>query len=508
MNEREIFLLPEECWYGIRAADGIHMPLTAASDYAADIDPNGDCNQSAPLLLSNRGRYIWSDTGFHITCRGGKLRLSWTKQEPVLYQAGETLRSAYREARKRFFPADGRFPPEEFFIYPQYNTWIELMYDQNQEDVLRYAQGILDSGLPAGILMIDDGWAEDYGCWKFHPTRFPQPKAMVEELHAMGFRVMLWTCPFISPDSAEFRCLRDRKLLVRDGQGQTAIREWWNGYSAVLDLSNPDAAVWYRGKLDTLMGDYGVDGFKFDAGDGQFYRDGDQTFGHVSANDQTRLWGELGALYPYNEFRAGFRCAELPLVQRLADKYHSWELNGVTSLIPNQVMQGLLGYAFTCPDMIGGGDFMSFLTQGDQLDEELFVRYAQCAALMPMMQFSAAPWRILSAENAVLCVEAAELHLSFAGRILDLARQAAREGEPIVRHMAYQFPGEGFEQVSDQFVLGDDIVVAPVLRKGERKRIVRLPAGRWRHDDGTVSGGGEMTVDAPLSRLPWFEKIG
>ena len=84
------------------------------------------------------------------------------------YQAGETLRSAYREARKRFFPADGRFPPEEFFIYPQYNTWIELMYDQNQEDVLRYAQGILDSGLPAGILMIDDGWAEDYGLSLIH----------------------------------------------------------------------------------------------------------------------------------------------------------------------------------------------------------------------------------------------------------------------------------------------------------------------------------------------------
>ena len=55
--------------------------------------------------------------------------------------------------------------------------------------------------------------------------------------------------------------------------------------------------------------------------------------------------------------------------------------------------------SYTCPDMIGGGEYLNFLENSSNLDEELFVRYAQCAALMPMMQFSAAPWRVLSKEN-------------------------------------------------------------------------------------------------------------
>lgn len=67
-------------------------------------------------------------------------------------------------------------PPEDFFRIPQYNTWIELMYDQNQRDVLAYAQGILDSGLPAGILMIDDGWAEDYAAGNSTAGCSPTPK--------------------------------------------------------------------------------------------------------------------------------------------------------------------------------------------------------------------------------------------------------------------------------------------------------------------------------------------
>lgn len=60
------------------------------------------------------------------------------------------------------------------------------------------------------------------------------------------------------------------------------------------------------------MREYGVDGFKFDAGDGSFYRDDDQTYGHVSAAEQTELWAQLGAAYPYNEFRACFKAAGLP----------------------------------------------------------------------------------------------------------------------------------------------------------------------------------------------------
>ena len=76
--------------------------------------------------------------------------------------------------------------------------------------------------------MIDDGWAEDYGRWEFNRRLFPDPKGMIDRLHALGFRVMLWTCPFISPDSVEYKRLRDRGLLIRDAQGRI-------GYPSVVE---------------------------------------------------------------------------------------------------------------------------------------------------------------------------------------------------------------------------------------------------------------------------------
>lgn len=177
----------------------------------------------------------------------------------------------------------------------------------------------------------------------------------------------------------------------------------------------------------------------------------------------------------------------------------------MASLIPNQLCQGIQGYAFTCPDMVGGGMLGSFHGEGFQLDEELFVRYAQCAALSPMIQFSAAPWRLLSPEGNRRCLEAARLHTQWAGTIIELARHAAQTGEPIYRYMAYVFPDQGLEQVIDQFMLGDRLLVAPVLEKGAASRSVRLPAGRWRYVDGTLYEGGDaVTVPAGLDTLPYF----
>ncbi|MBR5829864.1 MAG: alpha-galactosidase, partial [Tidjanibacter sp.] len=166
-------------------------------------------------------------------------------------------------------------PPEEFFSQPQYNTWIELTYNQNQHDVMAYAEGIVANGYPTGVLMIDDNWQKYYGNFEFRPDRFPDPKGMIDRLHEMGFKVMLWVCPFVSPDSAEFRELRDKGLLVKDAHRDSpAIVEWWNGHSAVYDLSNPEAVAHLRGLLKGMQEEYGVDGFKFDAGDPERYLEG------------------------------------------------------------------------------------------------------------------------------------------------------------------------------------------------------------------------------------------
>jgi alpha-glucosidase len=157
--------------------------------------------------------------------------------------------------------------------------------------------------------------------------------------------------------------------------------------------------------------------------------------------------------------------------------------------------------------MIGGGEYQSFLSSAT-IDEELVVRSAQVHALMPMMQFSVAPWRVLSKANADICLAMANLHVEFGPRFLELAKHASHTGEPIVKPMAMAFPEGGYEQIKDQFVVGNDLIVAPVVQKGERARTVALPQGRWRGDDGRiVEGGGTIRIEVPLARLPYFTRI-
>ncbi len=183
-------------------------------------------------------------------------------------------------------------------------------------------------------------------------------------------------------------------------------------------------------------------------------------------------------------------------------KRHDW--GDLRQLVPGIIAQGLMGYAYTCPDMIGGGAYKTFLP-GSVIDEELVVRSAQTSALMPMMQFSVAPWRVLSAANSGLCRDMAALHERFGERIYAMAATSAKTGEPIARSLDYNFPNQGYGGIADQFMLGTDMLVAPVTEKGARAREVVFPEGTWIGDDGsTVVGPKTLTIDVPLARLPYY----
>lgn len=317
---------------------------------------------------------------------------------------------------------------------------------------------------------------------------------------------MLWVVPFVSADTRVFRQLKNEKVFMFADKEKTkpAIVSWWNGYSALLDMSNPDAVNWYRGQLKNLVEKYGVDGFKFDAGDPEQFI-GTYSLNDISPNEQCERHARLGLDFPLNELHASWKLGGQPIAQRLRDKAHSWK--DVQTLIPHMVALGLIGHPFGCPDMIGGGDYVSF-SDSAQMDEELVVRSAEVSALMPMMQFSVAPWRILSKENLAICKDMALLHAKLGKEILVLAKQSAQSGEPIVRQMEYVFPGKGYESIKDQFMLGDDILVAPVVEKGVREKVVYFPAGKWQGDDGSiVEGPVKKTIAVPLTRLPWYRKV-
>jgi hypothetical protein len=244
--------------------------------------------------------------------------------------------------------------------------------------------------------------------------------------------------PFVSPDTHRFRDLEKNDLLVRNADGSTAIRHWWNGYSAVLDVSNPAAVARLCEDLDCLVSEHGIDGFKFDAGDLRDFRSGDRNAAMAEPTEQCEAWARIARRYRFNELRACWKMGGQPLAQRLHDKPPLWGARGLLSLVPESIAQGLIGHPFVCPDMVGGGD-VNYCSADRPVDQELFVRYAQCAALFPMMQFSMAPARVLDVDHVHAVQAAVRLRQSLATEILDLVNEAAASGEPILLPLAYHF---------------------------------------------------------------------
>ncbi len=504
----ELELMKEEYWWGGATSDGVNAPF-GGGPCSRDLQ-DLFYNQGVPLLISNKGRFIWCDSPFTFTFKNGRLVVESSSTDIESGEGHGNLREVFKFTSGKFFPPSGRYPDELAFLAPQYNTWIEMFYGPGQEKVIRYAQAILGQGMPPGILIIDDNWMKDYGDWNFSKEKFPEPKGMVEDLHALGFKVMLWVCPYISPDSAVFRKLEKEGLLLLSRDGTPAIRKWWNGYSAVIDYTDEKAVKWFTSQLDSLVENYKIDGFKFDAGDpsGLDASDWlkDYTWRNLAyQNYDTEAYGKIGLGYDLSEYRACWKCGGTHLIQRQKDKRPVWVGNGLDSLIPNGLLQGLVGYPFNCPDMVGGGMEGDMSSPDFKFDQELFVRFLQCSAFFPILQFSVAPWRVLDKKHLAYCLDIVHLRQKFAKDIVNIARCAAETGEPIIRHMEYQFPGRGYERVDQQFMLGDKILVAPVVEKGaSRKRIV-FPEGIWSGDDGSiVKGPVEKEVDAPLSRLPYF----
>jgi alpha-glucosidase (family GH31 glycosyl hydrolase) len=488
-------------WTGI-INDGNKMPLK--DSYHTDFSSNYG-NQAQPLLLSDKGDVIWSENPFKLDFRSGKLKLQGKGVTFHQIKAGNNLRDAYTYANSKLFPPSGKMPDKLLFCRPQYNTWIELVYNQNQKDIMKYAKSILSNGFPSGVLMIDDNWQEDYGKLNFHPGRFPNPKQMIDSLHSMGFKVMVWVCPFISPDCDVYRDISKRKFLVTDNKGNPAIVKWWNGSSGLLDLSNPAASEWYKSQLNRLMKEYGVDGFKFDAGDFEYYENVKSFKTDITPEEHSELYGKIGLDYPLNEYRAMWKMGGQPLAERLRDKQQGFKDLGL--LVPNMLTASLMGYYFSCPDLIGGGEFTSFLNL-EKLDQESVVRSAQCHALMPMMQFSVAPWRVLDNEHLDAVKQAVKIREKYTGYIVELAINAAKTGEPIIKSLEFNYPGKGYASVTDQFLLGDRLLVAPVLTKGAVTRKIVIPEGKWKSFDGKIINGPKnIEIAVKLDDLPFFEKI-
>ena len=134
-------MLSGESWWGLAGGFGRRMPFDAASDFKCDLRVSNYANAAASLLLSDRGRVIWCAEPVEATIGGGTISLVSDGGEIVLTEdAGGTLAEAFRFASRKYFPPAGGEPDMLYFSAPQYNTWIELTYHQNEKDILAYAQ--------------------------------------------------------------------------------------------------------------------------------------------------------------------------------------------------------------------------------------------------------------------------------------------------------------------------------------------------------------------------------
>lgn len=499
--------LPGECWWVGRTFDGVKMPLTAQSVYEADLK-NVKPNAGAPLMLSSKGRWVSSRLPFIIQMESGMITVEGAN-DLRLETAGGTLQSAYRAAAEKYFVKADRAPAPICFTAPSYNSWIEVGFETTQEKVLNYARGLINSGAQPGILMIDDNWMVRYGRWRFDRERFPDPHKMVDELHAMGFRVMLWICPYTVASGHPYLELKDEKLLVMNTDGTPKLVKWWNGVSCIIDVSNEKAVRFLTEQLDELVRDFGVDGFKLDAGD-PLIQDGSFRFHRpLLQNEDDTLYSRIGLKYPICEYRESWAMGGAPLMLRQQDKAHTWDEEGIRALIPNGLALSMMGYHYHCPDMVGGGD-LGVVDMSKPLDQELFVRCTQASALFPIIQFSMAPHHILDERHYRACEEALAVRARLTPYIMERVDLAMKTQEPIFAPLAYHYPGEGLEGVTQGFCLGSRYIVYPIVEKGQTQAVFKLPQGMWKDWRGKVNkvGAGEsLACDVALNDLPLFEKV-
>jgi len=397
-------------------------------------------------------------------------------------------------------------PPPELIARPIWTTWARYKMGVTQADVLEFAGDIIARGYPRSVMEIDDRWQAAYGECAWDRAKFPDPRAMIDRLHDLGFKVTLWVPPFFDPRSAAFAEAAGNGFLVRDpASGAPAVVRWWQGYGGLIDVTNLAALAWWRAQLGRLQEEDGVDGFKFDAGEANYVPRDRLTarpmLPHQYA-DHYVAW--VAENFAWTEVRSGWRAQRNGILFREWDKWSRWGIdNGLHSVLTGALALSMVGYPFILPDMIGGNAYA-----GEEPDAELLIRWTQLSALLPALQFSIPPWAFDETTDTI-CRQYVQLHEQIAPYIQSQIAETLRSGAPLVRPLFWHAPGDQAAlTIDDQFLLGDQLLVAPVLQPGQRTRDIYLPAGRWRDwwsRDVFVGPRQLEQYPAALETLPLFE---
>ena len=496
-------------WYGHGFSHVQPYPLSAGTVVNAAFAVN---NIQCPAWMCSAGWVLFAETLEVLDVRineegDGLLRVRCDAADfPLRVFRGATLPDAHGRFLSHIgwpnTPPDARLLADSIFC-----TWTQFPRCITEERILDMAREIRARDYPCSTIIIDDRWESCFGELAFS-SGFPDPRAMVSRLHALGFSVWLWATPFVNEEAATFADLARRRVLVptRDGAGAAMLR-WWGGTAGLVDLTSPQGRAWFRERLLYLKNEIGIDGFKIDGGDfkyqpppaGAAWHEYKGPSGYADA--LLSLFEEIAP--NACETRTAWLSQKRSIVWREGGKDSHWGIdNGLAALVTLALHIALLGYDTLIPDMVPGR--VQTMSKDFPLPtDELMVRWTECSALMPIIQFSYFPWNYAAAtEEAVLGL--ARLHKALGPYI---AASAADRRAPLVRPLWYDAPRvDALYTVADEFMLGPDLVAAPVLSKGAAERDVVLPPGRWRDawTGETISGGLHVRYPAPCPGMPVF----
>jgi len=406
--------------------------------------------------------------------------------------------------------------------------------------VREIAQTFRDKRIPADVIYLDIGYMDGYRIFTWSPHDFPDPKKLLDDLHAQGFHVVTIVDPGVKRDE-NFSIYRAGKdFYVHTAAGDELHAAVWPGMCAFPDFTHPQARAWfgslYAGFLDT-----GVDGFWNDMNEPGVFVPPESTQ-PVLVHDPMKTFpldarhdgdGEPGTharyhnVYGMQMARATFegvsklRPQQRPFVltragyagvQRYSavwtgDNDATWDHLALS--MPMLTGLSVSGVPFVGAD-IGGFNATP--------SAELYTRWMQAAALTPMMRTHSAidteprePWTYGEPYESIARA-AIELRYRLLPYLYTLFADEVQSGFPPLRPLWFEYPRDvAASQVGDQYLLGKDLLVAPVVHAGQTKRRVYFPRGdEWIDwwSGAHFSGGKAVEVAAPLDRLPLFVRAG
>lgn len=402
---------------------------------------------------------------------------------------------------------------------------------KDEIDIRQVAAGYRQHDLPLAAIHLDIDYMHGYRVFSVDADRFPDLPALADELAAQGIRLVTILDPGVKADPAYpvFKHGLEQSSFASLDGATPYIGVVWPGESAYPDFTSPAVRRWWGDFYPVLL-DAGVAGFWHDMNEPtSFMAWGDLTLPLAVKHHLDGQGGDhrqAHNLYALQMNRAGYEALyDLRPQQRpwllsrsgwAGQQRYAWNWTGDTETswpvlrmtIATLLGLGLSGFPFSGPD-IGGFS--------GSPDAELMLRWFQLAALMPFFRIHSAagtarrePWTF---GEPALAIMRRMIHLRqrLLPYIYTLAWQASQTGAPLVRPLWWEFPQEAhITGEPDCFLLGDCLLVAPVLEQGAHTRRLRLPAGEWIDywSEQRFHGPGEIELPAPLERLPLLVRAG